>query len=64
MFAAPPQAKKGDRNNQRHGLAPLFYSLNSLNGGNIGDDIGDYHRVIEGDTRSLDYSSLLLLRSL
>ena len=35
----------------------MSYSLNSLKGGYIGDYIGDYYRVIKGDTRSLDYSS-------
>ena len=35
----------------------MSHSLNSLTGGYIGDDIGDYDRVIEGDTWSLDYSS-------
>ena len=36
----------------------MSYSLNSLEGGYIGDYIGDYYiGVIKGDTRSLDYSS-------
>ena len=46
----------------------MSYSLNSLKGGHLGDYIGDYHRVIQGDTRSLDYSSyihnLFLVRAL
>ena len=35
----------------------MSFSLNSFCGGYIGDCIGDYYRVIKGDTRSLDYSS-------
>ena len=37
----------------------MSYSLNSLiKGGYTGDHIGDYYTgVIQGDTRSLDYSS-------
>ena len=38
-------------------LLQLSYSLNSLKGGYIGDYIGDYYRVIKGDTRSLDNGS-------
>ena len=36
----------------------MYYSLNSLKGGYIGDYIGD----IKGDTRSLDDSSYLDVR--
>ena len=40
---------------------PLNYSishrLNSLNGGYLGEYIGDYYRAIKGDMWSLDYSS-------
>ena len=35
----------------------MSHSLNSLRGGYTGDYIGDYYRVIKGDTRSLDYST-------
>ena len=35
----------------------MYYSLNSLKGGYIGDYIGDYYRVIKGGTRSLDNGS-------
>ena len=35
----------------------MCYSLNSLNGGYIGDDIGGSIWVIKGDTRSLDNGS-------
>ena len=34
----------------------MSHSLNSLKGGHIGGYVGDYYRVIKGDTRSLDYS--------
>ena len=33
------------------------YSLHSLKGDYSGDHIGDYERFIQGDTKSLDYSS-------
>ena len=39
----------------------MGYSLNSLKEGCIGDDIGDYYGVIEGDTWSLDRSSKLCM---
>ena len=35
----------------------MSQNLNSLKGGSRKDNIGDYYRVIKGDTRSLDYSS-------
>ena len=35
--------------------AHLSCSLNSLKGDYIGGNIGDYYRVIKGDTRSLDF---------
>ena len=35
----------------------MSYSLNSLKGDSIGDYIGEYVRVLKGDSRSLDYSS-------
>ena len=35
----------------------MSHSLNSLKGGYIGDYIGNYYRVIKGDTRSLDSGS-------
>ena len=35
----------------------MSYSLNSLKGGFIGGSIGDYYRVIKGDSGSLGYSS-------
>ena len=35
----------------------MSQNLNSSKGGYIGDDIGDYYKVIKGDTGSLDYSS-------
>ena len=35
----------------------VSYSLNSLKQGYIGDYIGDYYRVYQGDTRSLDNGS-------
>ena len=36
----------------------MSYSPNSLKGGYVGDDIGEYYKVcFPGDTRSLDYSS-------
>ena len=35
----------------------MYYSLNSLKGGYIGDDIGTTIGIIKGDTRSLDYGS-------
>ena len=35
----------------------MSYSLNSLNGGYIGDNRGTTTGHIKGDTRSLDYSS-------
>ena len=34
----------------------MSYSLNSLKGGHIGEYIGDYYRVTQGDTKSLNYS--------
>ena len=39
------------------GFPHMSHSLNSFKGGYIGDSIGDYYRVISGDTRSLDYST-------
>ena len=41
----------------------MSYSLNSLKGGYIGDYIGATIGVINGDTRSLDYSSYTLENS-
>ena len=35
----------------------MSYSLNSLNGGYLGDYIRIYYVGIKGDTRSFDYSS-------
>ena len=35
----------------------MSYSLNSLKEGYLGDSIGEYYRVIKGDTQNLDYSS-------
>ena len=35
----------------------MSHSLNSLNGGYVGEYIGTTIGVIKGDTRSLDYSS-------
>ena len=35
----------------------MSHSLNSLKGGYTGVYIGNYYRVIKGDTRSLDYES-------
>ena len=35
----------------------MSHSLNSLKGVYMGKYIGDYYRVIKGETRSLDYSS-------
>ena len=35
----------------------MSYSLNSLTGGYVGDYIGEYYRVIKGDTWSLDHGS-------
>ena len=40
----------------------MTYSLNSLKEGYIGDSIGDYYGVTQGDTRSLDCSSIYLCR--
>ena len=39
----------------------MSYSLNSLKGSYIGDDIGTTIRVIKGDARSLDYSSYIYI---
>ena len=36
-------------------MGSMSYGLNSLKGGVMGDTIGDYCRVLEEDTRSLDY---------
>ena len=38
-------------------ISDMSCNLNSLKGGYIRDYIGDYYRVIKGDTRSLDSSS-------
>ena len=35
----------------------VSYSLNSLKGAYIGDDIREYYRLTKGETRSRDYSS-------
>ena len=35
----------------------MSHDLNSFKRGYIQDYIGDYYRVIKGDTRSLDYGS-------
>ena len=42
----------------------MSHSLNSLKGGYIGDYLGEYHRGIKGDTRSLDYSTCKTARDL
>ena len=41
----------------------MSYSLNSLKGGYIGDYVGTTIGVIKGDTRSLGYSSYVLVSS-
>ena len=38
-------------------LLHMYYSLNSLKGGYLGDYVGATIGVIKGDTRSLDYGS-------
>ena len=35
----------------------MSYSLNSLKGGLKRDHLGDYFRVMKGETRKLDYCS-------
>ena len=42
----------------------MSYSLNSLKGGYIGIIYGTTIGVIKGDTRSLDYSSYVLIGNL
>ena len=41
----------------------MYYSLKSLEGGYIGDNIGNYPRGYYGDTRSLIRLRLICLRA-
>ena len=51
------------REKHNQNTANMSYSLNCLKGGYIGDYIGDYYRVIRGDTRSLEYGSYEAIES-
>ena len=40
-------------------MTHMSYSLNSLMEGYLGENIGDYYRGYQGDTRSSDYGSYI-----